>query len=258
MNRGNGSILALINLFSHFLTSSFFLDINCSKSNLQVKVEEGLLMTDTKTDVVVRPLEEADLSEADRTMRIAFGTFLDLPDPSGFLGDAAYVRTRWLADPAAAFAAEVDGEFAGSNFVSNWGSVGFFGPLTVRPDLWNRGIGKRLMEPVMECFAAWGTEHAGLFTFAHSPGHVHLYEKFGFWARFLTAVMSKPVIEPSLTSQWSKFSELSESEREENLEACRELSDAIYEGLDLEGEIHAVESQGLGDTVLLWDDATLV
>jgi hypothetical protein len=48
-------------------------------------------MPETKTDVVVRPLEEADLPEADRTMRLAFGTFLGLPDPSGFLGDAAYV-----------------------------------------------------------------------------------------------------------------------------------------------------------------------
>jgi hypothetical protein len=81
--------------------------------------EEGVPLPDTQTDVVVRPLEEADLPEADRIMRLAFGTFLGLPDPSGFLGDAAYVRTRWLADSAAAFAAEVDGVLAGSNFVSN-------------------------------------------------------------------------------------------------------------------------------------------
>ena len=126
-------------------------------------------MTETKNNVIVRPLEETDLPEADRILRLAFGTFLGLPDLSGFLGDADYVRTRWLADSAAAFAAEIDGELAGSNFVSNWGSVGFFGPLTVRPDLWNRGIGKRLMEPIMERFAEWEVKLAGLFTLPTAP-----------------------------------------------------------------------------------------
>jgi hypothetical protein len=49
-----------------------------------------------------------------------------------------------------------------------------------------------------------------------------------------------------------------EDEREECLRACRELTDAIYEGLDLEREIRAVQSQGLGDSVLLWDDSKLL
>jgi hypothetical protein len=43
------------------------------------------------------------------------------------------VRTRWAADPSAALAAEVDGDLVGTNFVTRWGSVGFFGPPTVAP-----------------------------------------------------------------------------------------------------------------------------
>src|SRR3712207_9250454 len=65
-----------------------------------------------------------------------------LPDPLAFMGDAGYVRTRWLTDPTAAYAAEVDGQLAGSNFATNWSSIGFFGPLTVRPELWDREIGR--------------------------------------------------------------------------------------------------------------------
>jgi len=133
----------------------------------------------TKLDVSVRPLQKNDLSAADHIMRLAFGTFLGLPEPTSFMGDAGYVRTRWQADPSAAFSARIGDELVGSNFASNWGSVGFFGPLTVRPDLWDRGVGKRLLEPVMECFEKWGTKHAGLFTFAHSQKHVCLYQKFG-------------------------------------------------------------------------------
>jgi GNAT superfamily N-acetyltransferase len=211
-----------------------------------------------KLDVTVRPLREDDLPAADHIMRLAFGTFLGLPEPTSFMGDAAYVRARWRADPDAAFGAEVGGELVGSNFATNWGTVGFFGPLTIRPDLWDRGVGKRLMEPVMECFARWGTAHAGLFTFAHSQKHVGLYQRFGFWPRFLTAIMSKPVEQAGQSSHWTSFSEVQGGEREAALSACRQLTDEIYRGLDVSGEINAVATQKLGDTLLLWDDAGLV
>ena len=36
------------------------------------------------------------------------------------------------------------------------------------------------------------------------------------------------------------------------------MTDAVYEGLDVEREIRAVEAQRLGDTVLVWDAAELV
>ncbi|MEO8435520.1 MAG: GNAT family N-acetyltransferase [Pyrinomonadaceae bacterium] len=207
-----------------------------------------------EADILVRPLQESDLPAADQTMRMAFGTFLDLPDPSMFMGDANYVKTRWLADPAAAFGAEVDGEFIGSNFATNWGSVGFFGPITIRPDHWDHGVGKRLMEPIIECFGKWGTKHAGLFTFAQSQKHVGLYQKFGFWPRFLTAVMSKPIVRSNRAAQWSAFSQ---SEADTTLATCRQLTDSVYEGLDVTREIRAVADQNLGETVLLWDGSTL-
>ena len=190
-------------------------------------------------------------------MRLAFGTFLGLPDPMAFMGDAGYVRGRWQANPSAAFGAEADGELVGSNFATNWGSVGFFGPLTIRPDLWDRGVGKRLMEPVIGCFAAWGTMHAGLFTFAQSEKHVGLYRKFGFWPRFLTAVMSKPVGPTARKLRWTTFSEVPEAERAGMLVACRQLTDAVYEGLDVTPEMCAVTDQRLGDSLFLWHDDRL-
>jgi hypothetical protein len=50
-------------------------------------------------DIAIRPLDEQDLPEADRIFRVAFGTFLGLPDPLSFMGDADLVRTRWRTDP---------------------------------------------------------------------------------------------------------------------------------------------------------------
>lgn len=206
-----------------------------------------------KSEIIVRPLQEAELSTADSIMRLAFGTFIGLPDPMAFMGDASYVRTRWRANPNAAFAAEANGEVIGSNFATNWGSVGFFGPLTIRPDFWDRGVGKRLMEPIVALFDQWQTRHAGLFTFPHSTKHVGLYQRFGFWPRFLTALMSRPVESIKSGEPWTRFGELRASDRDDVLSACRDVTDAIYEGLDVGHEIQAVAAQNLGDTVLLWD-----
>jgi hypothetical protein len=40
--------------------------------------------------------------------------------------------------------------------------------------------------------------------------------------------------------------------------ASRTLTDAVFDGLDVTREICAVADQALGDTVLLWEDSTLV
>ncbi|MFQ5941230.1 MAG: GNAT family N-acetyltransferase [Nitrososphaerales archaeon] len=209
----------------------------------------------TINEISIRPLRNEDLEEADRIFRLSFGTFVGLPDPMEWYGDADYVRTRFKADPHAALGAEIDGELVGSNFAMNWGSVGVFGPLTVRPDLWDKGIAKRLLEGTMEIFARWGTKHVGLFTFAHSAKHINLYRKFGFWPWFLTAIMSKSVEQRgNAFSQWSRYSEVPASKREESLTTCRNLTNTIYEGLDLKNEIHSVNTQQLGDIVLLYEE----
>ena len=207
--------------------------------------------------VTVRQLREAELSEADRILRLAFGTFLGLPDPLKFAGDVDYIHTRWRAHPERAFAAEYAGTLAGSNIVSRWGSVGFFGPLTIRPDLWDKSIGSHLMEPVIDCFTRWGTAHAGLYTFAGSPKHVHLYQKFGFWPRFLTALTSKAVAPSSNDAAAVHYSELREPARAEAVTACRDLTDSIFAGLDVASEIASVATQNLGETVLVYDSSRL-
>jgi hypothetical protein len=69
--------------------------------------------------------------------------------------------------------------------------------------------------------------------------------------------MSKPVRTSSQVTEFSRFSEVPVGERAACLSACRELTDAVYEGLDVQREIQAVDAQGLGDTVLLWNTGGL-
>ena len=152
------------------------------------------------TDTVIRPLTEDDLPAADHIFRLAFGTFLGLKDPLQFSGDADNVRTRFRADPSTALAAEASGELVGSNFIANWGSIGVFGPLTIHPNLWEKGIAKQLLKSTVEYFTKLGTRHIGLFTWSHSPKHLGLYQKFGFWPRFLTAIMAKQLVTDAPTA----------------------------------------------------------
>src|SRR6185369_15386700 len=208
------------------------------------------VVTAKASQLVVSALGEGDLAEAARIVRVAFGTFIGVPDPENFWSDRDYVYGRHRAPHVAAFAAKLDGKLVGSNFGTRWGSVGFFGPLTVRPDLQERGVARALLASTMEQFDSWGTRHVGLFTFPHSAKHIALYQKYGFYARFLTAIMSARAVRQA-TAGWSRFSELSQAQRDEALQACRDVAEAVYPGLDLSGEIASAHGQGLGDTVLI-------
>ena len=199
-------------------------------------------------------LKESELGEADRIVRLAFGTFMGLPNPLDFMGDRHYMTPRWRSSNVKVIAAREGDRLVGSNVITRWGSFGFFGPLTVLPEYWDRGVAQRLMESTMTIFDRWGVRHTGLFTFAHSAKHVGLYQKFGYWPRYLTAVMtfapeearSEHVKSPMLLSALKK------NQREAAIEACGRLTHRIDKGLDLGGEIRSVLAQRTGDVVLTY------
>ena len=204
----------------------------------------------------IRLLQEKELSEADKIFRLAFGTFLGLPDPMKFYGDANYMQ-RWYTNPKAALAAEIDGQLVGSNFLSKWGSFGFFGPLSVHPNFWDQGVGNKLMLATMECLRNWQTQQICFFTFSHSPKHLHFYQKFGFLPHFLTTICAKSVSQKQQQLQSVRYSQISPEQQKECLQASQELTDKIYPGLDLQSEILAVENQRLGDTLFLSENGNL-
>ncbi|HTV88368.1 MAG TPA: GNAT family N-acetyltransferase [Stellaceae bacterium] len=208
----------------------------------------------------IRPLATRDLAEVQRVIRVAFGTFLGVPDPEKFLGDLDYAAGRFGAEHVAAFVAEEDGVLLGSNFATRWGSVGFFGPLTTRPDRWNGGVGQQLVAAACDAFEEWGVSHAGLFTFADSAKHAWTYGKFGFYPRFLTAIMAAPAphaaaagANPAAGWRWTRYWGLPAGQRREAEAKARQLAEEIYPGLDLRDEIRTVLARNLGNTVLLWD-----
>ena len=107
----------------------------------------------------------------------------------------------------------------------------------------------------MDLFEKWGMRETGLLTFAHSPTHIGLYQKLGYWPRFLTAIMSKAVTVGAASRV--KYSALDERSHGQVVTACRELTDSIDEGLELTSEIRSLNDPKLGDRLLLWDSDLL-
>ena len=56
--------------------------------------------------VKIRPLKREEAREADKIMRIAFGTFLHLPDPTQMFGDRQSLPTAGSWNSEAVFARE--------------------------------------------------------------------------------------------------------------------------------------------------------
>ncbi len=204
--------------------------------------------------VRISPLRDSELGEAVRIVRLAFGTFLGLPDPIQFMGDRDLMTPRWRARNTRVLAAHIDGRLVGSNVITRWGSFGFFGPLTVLPEFWDHGVAQRLLESTVKVLDGWELRRSGLFTFAHSAKHVGLYNKFGFWPGYLTALMHHTPVTGVRASKGSApvlLSALKKSQREEAIRACRRLTNRIDKGLDLSDEIRAVLGQAVGEVVMI-------
>jgi len=186
------------------------------------------------------PLQDTELSEAWRICNLAFGTFLNVPDPSKTFGDRDLLSPRFRSGCAELLAARAGGRLIGSVVATRWGSFGFFGPLTVLPEYWDQGIAKSLLEETVRVFERWGVRHSGLFTFPHSAKHIGLYQKFGYWPQYLTAIMKKT---PQPGGDCELYSGSKAAEH-----AARELTDAISPGLDLTAEIRAASGTVLVQT----------
>ncbi len=203
-------------------------------------------------------LQESELPEAEKLLRLSFGTFLGLNEPMDF-GKGAEYMSRWYRDPLGAFAARADKKLIGYSLVANWGSCGGFGPIVTHPDYWDRGIGSQLLDASWSKFLEWESQQIVFCTHANSPKHIYFYGKFGAYPRFLIALCTKAISNTQLpTLQAQRYSQLSSEQQAVSLNASYQLTDKIYEGLDWQSEILLVEQRSLGDTLFIWDDTGLI
>ena len=209
--------------------------------------------------IKIGPLKQPELEEADRIFRLAFGTFIGLPNPAVFAGDRQMLLSRWRAPHAQILAARHEGRLIGSNAITWWGTFAYFGPLTVLPEYWDQGVAQLLLAATVKIIDKRGLKRSGLFTFAHSAKHVGLYQKFGYWPGYLTALMTHtPDVEAaSAPAHGIHLSSLTKNQREEAIAACARLTDKIDRGLDLSDEIRWMLRNHTGEVILTRSPRTL-
>jgi predicted N-acetyltransferase YhbS len=183
-------------------------------------------------------------SDVQPCARIVFNAFSAIAAQHNFPSDipsievGAELMTMLLTHPHFfSVVAELDGQIVGSNFLDERSAIAGVGPITVEPTIQNRGLGRRLMEAVLN--RASDKAHPGvrLLQSAYHGRSLALYSTMGFQVREGIACMQGAPIGVSLTGYPVRPA------REEDIEACdricrfvhghdrhRELLDAVKLG----------------------------
>jgi len=196
--------------------------------------------------VSLRPAREGD---AEACGRIIFEAFRRLAErhhfPPDFPSAEAGVEMArgFIAHPSVfGVVAEHDGRVIGSNFLTEFDEIRAVGPITVDPASQARGVGRRLMQAVME--RAAGAAGVRLVQDAFNTASISLYASLGFDAREpLALVRGVP------TSRAAAAGVEVRPMREEDLPGCAELCRKVH-GVERTGELRLTIGR-LGSTVLL-------
>jgi predicted N-acetyltransferase YhbS len=104
--------------------------------------------------ITIRPIANTDTEACGRIIYEAFKRFHDrhqFPRDFQTLEDAVQLTGLFVNHPAIfGVVAEIDGRIVGSNFLDERNLIRGVGPITVAPDVQERGVGRRLMEAVIE------------------------------------------------------------------------------------------------------------
>lgn len=182
-------------------------------------------------------LRDSVPADAERCGEICYEAFRLIAEEHGFPPDfesvesAVKTLTRMLDSPSFyGVVAEVDGEIAGSNFLDERGTVAGLGPITVDPSGQNSGVGRLLMQHMLD--RAEEKKYAGvrLFQSAYHNRSLSLYAKLGFVAREPVSVMLGDPVRLEIPGY--KVRPLTE----EDAEACNAVCRRVH-GLERGGEV---------------------
>ncbi len=172
-------------------------------------------------------LREPQPEDAEAIAEIVFNAFGQIHDHHRFQRDfpelamAQGLIGAWIGHPKVwGVVAEVDGQIVGSNFLDERDEISGVGPITIDPESQNAGVGRKLMDAVLER----GRDARGirLLQDAFHMRSLSLYEKLGFRVTDGCVVMSgEPTAQPASEMEVRPLSE-------DDLEECGRLCERVH------------------------------
>jgi predicted N-acetyltransferase YhbS len=147
-------------------------------------------------NITLRPAAPGDAPECGRVLYEAFKSLADHHNfPRDFSSPevAGGLLGMQIAHPEFyGVVAEEAGRILGSNFMDERSSVLGIGPISVDPTVQNAGVGRRLMQDVLDRAAATGAPGVRLLQAAYHNRSLCLYTRLGFQTRDPLSVMQGP------------------------------------------------------------------
>lgn len=177
-------------------------------------------------EVRIRRATPQDAAVCGRICYDAFSTInaqhnfpCDFPEP----GMANGVIGMMFSHPGSyCVVAEVDGRVVGSNCLEEQSIIAGVGPITVDPTIQNRGVGRKLMDAVMERAREQGKAGVRLVQAAFHNRSLSLYASLGFDIREPLACMNGPAIGATVDGCTVRPAELAD------IPACDDLSMRVH------------------------------
>jgi len=169
--------------------------------------------------------------------RICYDAFSAINDAHGFARefpsvDATVGLLRMLLEHPGFYGvvAERDRTIIGSNFLDERSTIVGIGPISVDPAVQNQGVGRRLMQDVIDRAASRNVPGVRLCQSAFHRRSLCLYTTMGFRTREPLSVMNGPPLKRSIAGYHVRAAELSD------LDACNAVCFDVH-GFDRRGEL---------------------
>ena len=191
---------------------------------------------ETDMEIRIRPATAGDAEESGRIIYEAFRGIAERhnfrPDfPSADAG--AQLADLFINDPKVyGVVAEGGGRVVGSNFLSEWDDIRGVGPITIDPAVQARGVGRRLMEAVIE--RGRGAAGVRLVQDSFNTASLSLYASLGFEVKEPLALM-----EGTVGGEFPAGYEVRPM-RDEDRDAVAELCERVH-GFSRAGELGSLE-----------------